>query len=200
MPRGIALTEVGEQLFAAAERVLLRDGPSGLTSRAVTEEAGCAKGVLHNHFGDFDGFLAEFVLDRTRRIADQVAELHLAAGENHVVANLTDAVLSVFGPTAMGLFSLVTSRASLRDRLRRVSKTGEPVLRDVEVAFGGYLEAEKAHGRLAENADSEVLAFALVGSAHRLFASQAGGELDRTAVRRTVTAVIGNLVRGPEDG
>jgi AcrR family transcriptional regulator len=43
-----------EQLFGAAERVLLRDGPNGLTSRAVTAEAGCAKGVLHRHFADVD--------------------------------------------------------------------------------------------------------------------------------------------------
>lgn len=44
MPTGVAIRDVREQLFAAAERVLLRDGPSALTSRAVTSEAGCAKG------------------------------------------------------------------------------------------------------------------------------------------------------------
>ena len=68
MPTGVAIRDVREQLFDAAERVLLRDGPSGLTSRAVTTEAGCAKGVLHRHFADFDGFLAEFVLDRVDRL------------------------------------------------------------------------------------------------------------------------------------
>ena len=64
-----------EQLFDAAERVLLRDGPSALTSRAVTTEAGVAKGVLHRHFADFDAFLAELVLDRVARIAGQAAAL-----------------------------------------------------------------------------------------------------------------------------
>ena len=57
MPTGIALQDARERLFAAAERILLRDGPSGLTSRAVTDEAGVAKGVLHRHFADFDDFL-----------------------------------------------------------------------------------------------------------------------------------------------
>jgi hypothetical protein len=33
-----------------------------LTSRAVTEEAWSAKGLLHKHFEDYDGLLAEFVL------------------------------------------------------------------------------------------------------------------------------------------
>src|SRR5689334_3785252 len=67
VPTGIALRDVREQLFDAAERVLLRDGAAALTSRAVTTEAGVAKGVLHRHFADFDAFLAELVLDRAGR-------------------------------------------------------------------------------------------------------------------------------------
>ncbi|MER7370837.1 TetR family transcriptional regulator, partial [Nonomuraea wenchangensis] len=50
MPTGVALRDVRQQLFDAAERVLLRAGATGLTSRAVTDEAGVAKGVLHRHF------------------------------------------------------------------------------------------------------------------------------------------------------
>ena len=68
MPTGVAIRDAREQLFDAAERVLLRAGPSALTSRAVTTEAGFAKGVLHRHFADFDAFLAELVLDRIARI------------------------------------------------------------------------------------------------------------------------------------
>ena len=35
MPTGVAIRDPRGQLFGAAERVLLRDGPSGLTSRSV---------------------------------------------------------------------------------------------------------------------------------------------------------------------
>src|SRR2546423_14869836 len=70
VPTGVAIRDPRQQLFDAAERILLRAGPSALTSRAVTAEAGCAKGVLHRHFADFDAFLAELVLDRIRRPAD----------------------------------------------------------------------------------------------------------------------------------
>src|SRR6202451_4142304 len=73
MPTGVRILDAREQLFGAAERVLLRDGPNALTSRAVTTEAGCAKGVLHRHFADFDAFLAELVLDRIARIGGQAA-------------------------------------------------------------------------------------------------------------------------------
>ena len=63
--RNFSILQCSKQLFAAAERVLVRDGPDALTSRAVTTEAGCAKGVLHRHFADFDAFLAELVLATT---------------------------------------------------------------------------------------------------------------------------------------
>src|SRR6185436_17898802 len=68
------------QLFDAAERVLLRDGPSALTSRA--------KGVLHRHFDDFDAFLAEFVLDRAERLRPRAADLLDSAGTGTVAGYL----------------------------------------------------------------------------------------------------------------
>src|SRR3954453_11954197 len=80
VPTGVALRDVREQLFAAAERVLLRDGPHALTSRAVTVEAGVAKGVLHKHFADFDAFLAELVVDRIAQLEISAAGLLGKAG------------------------------------------------------------------------------------------------------------------------
>ncbi len=79
MPTGVALRDAREQLFDATERVLLRAGPNALTSRAVTTEAGCAKGVLHRHFADFGTFLAELVLDRIAQIDHQAAALRASA-------------------------------------------------------------------------------------------------------------------------
>jgi hypothetical protein len=40
MPRGAAIPEVCEQLFAAADRVLTQTGPAGLTTRAITVAEG----------------------------------------------------------------------------------------------------------------------------------------------------------------
>src|SRR5262245_12541374 len=107
-----------EQLFDAAERILLRAGPNALTSRAVTAEAGCAKGVLHRHFADFDAFLAELVLDRIGRIDQQSAALRESAGTRTVTDNLTDALTTVFESVAIAIVSLVTFRDGLRTRLR----------------------------------------------------------------------------------
>jgi AcrR family transcriptional regulator len=117
-PRGVAIPDIREQLFAAAERVLARNGPSGLTSRAVTDEAGYAKGVLHNHFDDLDGFLAAFVINRSRRLASSAHGLVSLAGQGTVADNLTDAAMSLFGSSAAAISSLVVSRPSLVQRLR----------------------------------------------------------------------------------
>jgi len=114
VPTGVALRDVREQLFDAAERILLRDGPSALTSRAVTTEAGCAKGVLHRHFDDFDAFLAEFVLDRNERMDPLAGALREAAGTGTVAGNLTNTLEAVFGSVAVAIVALVTFRDELR--------------------------------------------------------------------------------------
>src|ERR1700754_2064848 len=119
LPTGVHLRDARQQLFDAAERVLLRAGPDGLTSRAVTAEAGCAKGVLHRHFTDFDAFLAELVLDRIDRMDAQAAALLDSAGTGTVAGNLVDALTALFGSVAVAIVGLITSRDGLRARLRQ---------------------------------------------------------------------------------
>src|SRR5580700_4113260 len=101
VPTGVAIRDVRGQLFDAAERVLLRDGPGGLTSRAVTVEAGVAKGVLHRHFADFDEFLAELALDHVARSGALDADLRAAAGTGTVAGNLAAALPDVFSPVIL---------------------------------------------------------------------------------------------------
>ena len=103
MPTGLAIRDPRGQLFDAAGRVLLRDGPAALTSRSVTAEAGVAKGVLHRHFTDFDAFLAELALDRIAVIGSQAADLRAAAGTGTVAGNLAAALPGLFSPEVLAL-------------------------------------------------------------------------------------------------
>lgn len=192
MPTGVAIRDVRQQLFDAAERVLLRAGPSGLTSRAVTDEASVAKGVLHRHFADFDDFLAEFVLDRVDRMD---ANLTDAAGAGAVVDNLADAVTTVFRSVAVAIVPLVTFRDELRGRLRDAWPAGVPVLTDAMVMIGEYLAAERDLGRLAPGAEPDGLAAMLVGAGHLLFADRTGTPPSDEDVRRMVVSVVGGLTR-----
>lgn len=194
MPTGVALRDVREQLFDAAERVLLHGGPSALTSRAVTDEAGVAKGVLHRHFADFDAFLADFVIDRAGRMDPQAAALRESAGTGEIAGNLTGALTALFGSVAVAIVPLITFRTQLRVRLRRVWPAGVPVLTEAVDVVAGYLTAERDLGRLRPDADIGTLAPTLIGAAHLLFADSSGPPPEPDAVRKMVATVIAGAV------
>jgi len=194
MPTGVAIRDVREQLFDAAERVLLRDGPSAVTSRAVTTEAGCAKGVLHRHFADFDAFLTELVLDRIARMDDQTAALRDRAGTGTVAGNLADALTSLFESVAVAIVGLITARDELRARLRQNLPAGVPVLTEAAAMIAAYLTAERDLGRIAADADVTTLAAMLIGTGHLLYADRKGAQPEAGAVRKVVTTVIAGVV------
>ncbi|WP_158892657.1 TetR/AcrR family transcriptional regulator [Amycolatopsis anabasis] len=198
MATGVAIRDVREQLFDAAERVLLRDGPSALTSRAVTTEAGCAKGVLHRHFADFDAFLAELVYDRVNRIDLQAVALHASAGTGTVTGNLADGLTTLFGSVAVAIVALVTFRDELRARLRETWPVGVPLLAEAATMIGSYLTAERELGRIAADADIDALAPTLIGAGHLLFADRKGTPPEPGAVRKMVTTVISGVLREPQ--
>ncbi|MGP3922764.1 TetR/AcrR family transcriptional regulator [Streptomyces sp. 8N616] len=197
MPTGVAMRDAREQLFDAAERLLLRDGPSALTSRAVTTEAGCAKGVLHRHFADFDAFLAELVLDRIGRIGNQSAALRESAGSGTVAGNLTGALMALFGSVAVVIVGLVISRDELRARLRQAGSAGVPVLTEATAMIASYLTAERELGRIAADADVDTLAPTLIGAVHLLFADREGTPPEAGAVGKVVTTVIAGVGQEP---
>ena len=189
MPTGVHIRDPREQLFDAAERVLLRAGPHALTSRAVTTEAGCAKGVLHRHFTDFDGFLTELVLDRIARIDGQSAVLRASAGTGTVVDNLVAALGELFGSVAVAIVALITFRGDLRARLRQVRPGGVPLLTEAAGMIAAYLVDEQFLGRIPPDADVDTVAATLIGAAHLLYAGR-DRPPDPADVRRMVTTVI----------
>ena len=190
MPTGVTLHDARERLFDAAERVLLRDGPSALTSRAVTAEADCAKGVLHRHFADFDTFLAELVLDRIGDIEQQADLLRSTAGTGTVAGNLADALTVLFDALGREILALVTSRHELLARLRPSTPTGIPILNQGTAMIAAYLAAEQKLGRVGADADIDTLAPTLVGTGHMLLAGRQAGAPDPEAIRTAVASVI----------
>jgi AcrR family transcriptional regulator len=190
VPTGVAIRDVRAQLFDAAERVLLQAGPNALTSRAVTTEAGVAKGVLHRHFADFDAFLAELVEDRIARLSRQAAALRESAGTGTVAGNLTSALTDLLGPVAVAIIALITFRDDLRARLRRTGHPGVPLLTEAAAMLASYLAAERDQGRIAADADVGTLAPTLLGAAHLLFAGRDSPPPPPEAVRKVVTTVI----------
>jgi AcrR family transcriptional regulator len=195
MPTGVAIRDPRQQLFDAAERILLRAGPNALTSRAVTTEAGVAKGVLHRHFTDFDDFLVELVRTRIRGLEALGAALNESAGTGTVTDNLTTALTDLFDPVATSVVGLVIARDELRQRLRTAGSRGIPLMTEAAAVLAAYLSAERDLGRIAPDADTSVLAPTLLGAAHLLFADRESGAPDRETVRGSVTAVVAGVMR-----
>jgi AcrR family transcriptional regulator len=156
----------------------------------VTTEAGCAKGLLHKHFTDFDGFLAELVLDRIRRLDVQAEALLKAAGQGSVVDNLTAMLTDLFGSVAVAIVSLTISRDVLRARLRQAVPTGVPILSEAGQVIRDYLAAEQTYGRIPSDADTDVLGLTLIGSTHMMFADRTGTRPTTADVRAFVSSVV----------
>jgi len=195
LPTGVALRDPRQQLFDAAVRVLVRDGVSGLTSRAVTTEAGVAKGVLHRHFADFDAFLAALVLDRIALIEAQATALRDAAGTGTVADNLTGALMTLFEPVMVAVVALVIARDELRSRLRAAGAARLPLVGESAAMIADYLATERDRGRIAPDADVDTLAPTLIGATHLLFTERIDSPPERAAIRHVVSTVIAGATR-----
>lgn len=188
-PTGVALRDVREQLFSAAERVLVRDGASALTSRSVTAEAGVAKGVLHRHFSDFDDFLAELVADRSRAVARLAPE----PGRAPVPVTVANLLTDLFTPTAISLIALTIFRDELRGRLRERWPQGVPLFAEARDVLYQYLTDEQSGGRVRAGADLDTCVMLLIGTGHLIFAAR-HGEADRTDVTKAVDAALSGVL------
>jgi len=114
-----------------------------------------------------------------------------SAGTGTVADHLTDALVTVFDPVARAIVALVSAREPVRERLRRTTPVGIPILAEATAMLAGYLAAERALGRIPVDADVDTLALTLIGGAHLRFAGRAGTPLDVDDARRIVASALG---------
>ncbi|MGW7054763.1 TetR/AcrR family transcriptional regulator [Streptomyces sp. NPDC054887] len=191
-PRGVAIPDLRERLFAAAERVVARDGAGALTSRAVTEEAGCGKGVLHTHFAGLDAFVAELVLDRFAATARRTETLPARAGQDTVAHNLLSAALTLLNSLDPGVVGLALTMPGASSHTRRAWEEGAPGFGVIEAAVAAYLAAEQNLGRVSADTDTAAAALAFVGTLHHLLMTRApGSPSPEDRVERLVTLLVG---------
>ncbi|WP_329395701.1 TetR/AcrR family transcriptional regulator [Streptomyces melanogenes] len=191
-PRGVATPDVRERLFAAAERVLEKGGPGALTSRAVTTEAGCAKGLLHAHFAGLDEFVAELCLDRFARTATQAEALSGLVGHGSVAGNVEAVALALLDSGGPAVAGLAMTRPAAALRIREALEAGAPGFAAIQEAIAEYLLAERELARVARTVDPAATALALVGTAHHLLlTSWPGTPEPRAQMTRLVKALVG---------
>lgn len=200
MPRGIAIPGARDQLFDAAERVLVRDGPAGLTSRAITDEAGVAKGLIYRYFADLDEFLAELTAARVRTAIASVSNLPDRAGHGSVAATLGEVLIALLGPGSQVpvITAIVTSRPALTQRLHQ-ALDATSAFAAIECSLASYIQAEQRLGRIAPTADPGTEAAILLGAAHHLvFTGQFPAAAFPARVHEIVAAVIAGMAPEPQ--
>ncbi len=190
MPTGTPIRDIRQQLLDAAERVLLRDGPDALTSRAVTTEAAVAKGTLHLHFADFNTFLATVALAQIERVEAAGTELRASAGAGIPTEQTTAFLATALPPIAAAVVALVCSRHELLNKLRLTTPTGTPLLAETSKVLASYLSAERGLGRIVPHADVDAFAVVLVGSAHLLAAGSHPAPVSPDDLRQVVGTVL----------
>ncbi|MBZ9599555.1 TetR family transcriptional regulator (plasmid) [Streptomyces yangpuensis] len=190
-PRGVAIPDLRERLFAAAERVVARDGAAALTSRAVTAEADCAKGVLHTHFSGLDEFVAELVLDRFARSARQAEALGAKVGQATVAENLQEVVLALLDSLPPAVVGLAMTRPAAASHTREGFRSGAPAFDAIQHAVTTYLQAEQHAGRIPAGSDTAAIALALVGTTHHLLMTRSPDRTtDTGATTQRLLAVL----------
>ncbi|WP_086823648.1 TetR family transcriptional regulator [Allokutzneria sp. NRRL B-24872] len=195
MPRGVAIPEVRQQLFAAVERVIARNGPGRLSGRAVTAEAGVATGLLHAHFADLDDFLAAYAVDRAFLVSAGAGALAERVGTGDVAENLCEAIIATPPSTVGTLAKLLVARPELAARVHGVLGDGTAGLDAIEHAVAAYLAAEQERGRVSAKASPEALALAVVGALHHLVLTTPDDVHPR--LRQVVGALLGAPTKRP---
>ncbi|MEU4689247.1 TetR/AcrR family transcriptional regulator [Actinoplanes sp. NPDC023714] len=193
MPRGVAVPEARQHLFAALERVMAADG--ALTSRNVTQEAGLATGLLFTHFRSFDGFLTAYAVDRSFQIAAALAPLATTFGHGVVAENLTEAILALPRASVLTVTRLTAFRPSLTAEVARVLGGESAGLNAIVHAVDRHLRAEQELGRVAAEADTSSLALAVAGVLQHVALTDDGHAEER--VRRALTALAPALAERP---
>lgn len=187
MPRGVAVPDVRQHLFAAVERVLERDGAGRLSTRAVTGEARVATGLLYTHFAGLDDFLTGYAVDRSFQLAAEASGLLEKVGTGDVVDNLAQTIGS--WNQLSGFVRLIAARPDVLAGVRDVLGQAGSGLDALGRVVGEYLAVEQRVGRISVDADPQGLAVAVTAVIHH-HALTAPARHVRQRLRIALTAVV----------
>jgi AcrR family transcriptional regulator len=172
-----------QQLFAAAERVLLRDG--------------VAKGVLHRHFADFDTFVAQLVNERIRGFHDVAEGLASRTGQATVSRNIAGALSELLDPVVLALVPQIIAHQQIRGRITTNDRPGLPLLSDAAAVVQDYLAREQQQGRVTATADLGTTALSVIATAHLLLAGELGARPTADAILEVTESILVGIERNP---
>ena len=119
----------------AAERLLIKEGAAGVSTRQLAREAGHNHGLVHYYFGSVDELLLQALERFTNRVVDRQRAMYASdapfaqkwrAAMSYIEEDLAAGYPKVWAE----LEALAWNRPALRQRLRTVSDRWRSLLRD----------------------------------------------------------------------
>jgi AcrR family transcriptional regulator len=128
-----------ESFLDAAERLLVREGAAGISTRQLAREAGQNHGLVHYYFGSVD----ELLLQALERFTGRILERQRAMYETDdgpfiekwrtAMAYIEDDLAEGYPKIWAELQALAWNKPELRERLRNLYDSWRSLLRDVVV-------------------------------------------------------------------
>lgn len=124
-----------EAFLDAAERLLVREGAGGISTRRLAEEAGQNHGLVHYYFGSVDELVLQALERFTGRVLERQRAMYgsdapFAEKWRSAVAYIEEDLASGYPKLWAELEALAWNRPEMRDRLNAVNDSWRTLLRD----------------------------------------------------------------------
>lgn len=128
-----------EAFLDAAERLLIREGAGGISTRQLAREAGHNHGLVHYYFGSVDELLVQALERFTNRVLERQRTMYetdapFAEKWRTAMSYLEQDLASGYPKVWAELEALAWNKPSLRRPLRTVSDRWRSLLRDAVTA------------------------------------------------------------------
>ncbi|HEX5609044.1 MAG TPA: TetR family transcriptional regulator [Solirubrobacterales bacterium] len=124
-----------EAFLDAAERLLIREGAAGISTRQLAAESGQNHGLVHYYFGSVEELLLQTLERFTGRVLERQREMYGAAGSFRdkwrvAMGFLEDDLESGYPKVWAELEALAWNRPEVQVRMRAVNEAWRTLLRD----------------------------------------------------------------------
>jgi AcrR family transcriptional regulator len=184
-------------ILQAAERLMLSHGLSGVTTRQISQEAGCSEGALYVHFNGRLDLLLAMLEESLPKMLGPLQILQQQIGRGSAQENLAVALSGIYRfhqrvtPLAGGLFAEPALLAAYRASLARQGKGPHLSM----MVLQNYIAAEQRLGRIDPRVDPKVAAYLLMSASFfRAFSEQSFGGPMKPAWSRLVKQLIAAVV------
>lgn len=154
------------EILKAAEKLMLTQGLTGVTTRQISKEVGCSEGALYVHFAGRVELLLAMLEEILPDMRGPLQALHQSVGQHSPQANLETAITGIyrFQARMAPLFGGLFAEPKLLDAYRKSldSKDKGPHLSIG--ALERYIVAEQKLGRIDGRTDAGTAANLLVSA------------------------------------